>query len=539
MGIYGNINEWASATTSGLILSGPGQLTQYVGGFWEVTGLSTTEPTRIEITRSFAQAQTGGAYFYVDDPSNYRGGESLIASNAIVTKENIHGEIQKRLVRIDAPPAVAGGKPVSTTFTYNAAGDIIETKTGVLSENLLDLSGWAGEKSGPNLVDLSAWPASTGTLPAGPANVPGWQNHAHITDESRWAKTIGPDGASVAVIQTGQTDATEDGGGNFSNRFAIDKNKAYEFTTYIQVTELDKHRIYFGFDGSASLVNALNGAADGNPYFAYPYPDANSGLKSGHWYKIVGYIMPAGSGNLVNWSDLGGIYDVESGERVADVTNYRWNETQPAGATGAVRFFNYYDQAKQGYFTNYYQPEVHEINLSGGSGTVAGWNNSNAEETRWAATKGPDGKSVFAIQAGQTNPNEQGGGNHSSQIPVDRNKAYEFTYYLKFSSLEKHYAFLGINLDIPVENLVTGQVDTNPYFFYSSPAAQSALVPDRWYKVVGYVLPQGSTAVPSDQIGGVFDTTTGAKVDSVYNNFRWSASGGGTERRCAVLQLLR
>ena len=82
-------------------------------------------------------------------------------------------------------------------------------------------------------------------------------------------------------MQTGQTDATEDGGGNFTNRFAIDKNKAYEFTTYIQVTELDKHRVYFGFDGSASVIDAISGVENGNPYFAYPYPDANSGLKAG------------------------------------------------------------------------------------------------------------------------------------------------------------------------------------------------------------------------------------------------------------------
>ena len=149
LGIYGDLSGWASANSSARILFGPGQLTQYVGGFWEVTGLSTTEATRIEVTRDFTQTQTGGTYFYVDNPGSYRGGEALIASNAVVTKANGHGENYKKLVRIDSPPPVSGGKPISTTFTYNAAGDVVETKTGVPSENLLDVTGWAGEKSGP------------------------------------------------------------------------------------------------------------------------------------------------------------------------------------------------------------------------------------------------------------------------------------------------------------------------------------------------------------------------------------------------------
>lgn len=528
LGLYGSTTGWSNDFSTARIISGPGQLVQWGGGFWKVVGLSATQATRIEITRTYSQSESGAAYFYVDHPVDFRDGQQLIAAGAHVTKVTDNRGAQNLLTRIVETPPQAGAKSTITEFVYNANGDLIETIQGTRSPNLLDLTNWAGEQRGPNLINLAGWPNSADGLPGGSATVSGWANPGWTIDEARWVGVVGPDGARVAAIQVGQTDAAADGGGNYTNQFAIDKSKAYEFVTYVQLTENNRHNIYFGFDGSASVVNATDGAVNTNPYFAATYSSTSSGMKAGNWYKIVGYVLPSSSGNIA-WEDLGGIYDVGTGERVSGVQNFRWNDAQPAGATGAIRFFNYYYEGTQGYYLNYYKPEVHEINLAGGAATVSGWNNGLADEARWGATRGPDGKSAFAMQTGQTNPDQDGGGNHSSQVAIDRNKAYEFTYYFKLSSVDKHYVYVGLYGDLPVENLTNGAVDTNPYFYYPAPGNQgNRFVQDRWYKVVGYVLPQGSIAISPEQLGGVYDTTNGAKVDSIYNNYRWASSGGNS-----------
>ncbi|NIJ66660.1 YD repeat-containing protein [Sphingomonas leidyi] len=82
LGLHGNIDAWGpNDASSARIVSGPGRLVQLAGGFWQVDGLSTTEGTRIEITRTFTQVQYVGAYFYADYPGGYRAGTSLIAAD--------------------------------------------------------------------------------------------------------------------------------------------------------------------------------------------------------------------------------------------------------------------------------------------------------------------------------------------------------------------------------------------------------------------------------------------------------------------------
>jgi YD repeat-containing protein len=89
LGLHGNIDGWGTnGASSARIVSGPGQLVQTAGGFWAVSGLSTTQGTRIEITRTFTQAQAYGAYFFVDNPGGYRAGTSLIVADASLVKSS-------------------------------------------------------------------------------------------------------------------------------------------------------------------------------------------------------------------------------------------------------------------------------------------------------------------------------------------------------------------------------------------------------------------------------------------------------------------
>ncbi len=87
LGLYSDIDGWGAAgISSARIVSGPGQLVQTVGGLWTVTGLSTTQGTRIEVTRTYTVAQNAGAYLYFDHPGGYRAGTSLTLADISLMK---------------------------------------------------------------------------------------------------------------------------------------------------------------------------------------------------------------------------------------------------------------------------------------------------------------------------------------------------------------------------------------------------------------------------------------------------------------------
>ncbi|KQM23101.1 hypothetical protein ASE73_02440 [Sphingomonas sp. Leaf24] len=87
LGLYSDQNGWGGPGISvARIVSGPGTIEHINGGFWRVVGLSTTEGTRVEITRTYDKTGSGGAYFYVDEGSNFRAGTSLIAGGQTLVR---------------------------------------------------------------------------------------------------------------------------------------------------------------------------------------------------------------------------------------------------------------------------------------------------------------------------------------------------------------------------------------------------------------------------------------------------------------------
>lgn len=89
LGLYADLEGWGSPDiSSARIVSGPGHLEQVAGGLWRVVGLSTTTGTRVEITRTYKQAQSVGAFFYGDNPGGYRTGASLIVADATLVRKS-------------------------------------------------------------------------------------------------------------------------------------------------------------------------------------------------------------------------------------------------------------------------------------------------------------------------------------------------------------------------------------------------------------------------------------------------------------------
>lgn len=82
VGLYGANDNWGPAGNStATIISGPGTLSQWAGGLWMVSGLSTTVPTLLSVTRVYQVA--GGSYLliYPDTP-----GSATIGAGNLITR---------------------------------------------------------------------------------------------------------------------------------------------------------------------------------------------------------------------------------------------------------------------------------------------------------------------------------------------------------------------------------------------------------------------------------------------------------------------
>lgn len=120
LGLYGDMSFWgADNISSARIISGPGTLSQLTGGVWRISGLSSTEATRIEIVRHFLQAETGGAYLYVDASS---AGQELIASAPTITRSRYDTSVTNQTLRAgEITTWASGGVSVADAGTLGGS----------------------------------------------------------------------------------------------------------------------------------------------------------------------------------------------------------------------------------------------------------------------------------------------------------------------------------------------------------------------------------------------------------------------------------
>ncbi|HEX8217533.1 MAG TPA: hypothetical protein VF577_08710, partial [Allosphingosinicella sp.] len=87
-GILGSASGWgASADSTAVIISGPGTLTRVNGGLWRISGASTTQPTRIAVTRTFkGEAETATTRFYVGTSATILAGAKVILAAPVLLK---------------------------------------------------------------------------------------------------------------------------------------------------------------------------------------------------------------------------------------------------------------------------------------------------------------------------------------------------------------------------------------------------------------------------------------------------------------------
>ncbi len=100
---------------------------------------------------------------------------------------------------------------------------------------------------------------------------------------------------------------------------------------------------------------------------------------------------------------------------------------------------------------------------------------------------------------------------------VDKNKPYRFAVPVKITGGSTGSYFWGIG-ETTVCDLNTSNKNSNPYFVYGG---RSGLVANRWYLLVGYVFPAGSTG-NTNAGSGIFDLTTGELVSERWN-YCWAS----------------
>ncbi len=149
-------------------------------------------------------------------------------------------------------------------------------------------------------------------------------------------------------------------------------------------------------------------------------------------------------------------------------------------------------------------------------------------EERIVSTTGPLGGTVSVLETGQigTGGGSAGGGvRWADGGPADTTSAYKFTIYFKPENDSDQTLYFGTSGN--VQDATNGVANVNPYFWSGTAAS---LVQDRWYRIEGYVLPEGTAIIGNDVYGGVFDTVTGAKVANSYT-FRFGTGGSNTGAR--------
>lgn len=164
------------------------------------------------------------------------------------------------------------------------------------------------------------------------------------------------------------------------------------------------------------------------------------------------------------------------------------------------------------------------LNLSDwviGSGGTAGFTPNglvSENEREWGI--GPLGTQVILWKGTPSGDGEGDGGFNSVNIPINHQKTYRFTVWIKRTNSKTGTAYFGCGANV---NSVNDVVNNNPYFWYGNLPEL-----DKWYLLVGYV--HGSNDPSKASSGGIYDGITGNKVASALD-FKFPSTATSTRLR--------
>jgi sulfur carrier protein ThiS len=146
--------------------------------------------------------------------------------------------------------------------------------------------------------------------------------------ENRVVMGLGPFGVDEEIWECLPDNVSGPDGGWYNDSVRVDPSKTYIWGCYFWTLN-NSGRTYLG----CRPVERLDGTEDANPYFLNGHLPSHD-----RWYLALGVVHPAGyTGGAIG---LSGLYDVETGEKVLNGTEYRF---KAGTTTQRHRAYHYYN----------------------------------------------------------------------------------------------------------------------------------------------------------------------------------------------------
>ena len=204
-----------------------------------------------------------------------------------------------------------------------------------------------------NLATAEDWAvSSTGN---GAAALGGTFSNNGASNENSIIQDYDPWGRPSLVWRALNNDAgsNSDGGWN-KNVSNLDGNKSYMFVTYVKrESSQTSGTYYFGCSGGETLN--MSGSANGNPYF---HAFGISSLPQGVWCLAIGFVY-ANNHPRTSSSGLGGVWRLDTGQKIATSTDYKMRYTGTRSQTHRTYLYYSTDSNSQ---LKWWGPGVYEIN---------------------------------------------------------------------------------------------------------------------------------------------------------------------------------
>ncbi len=189
LGILGNVSSIGAgynALSTARIVTGPGTLTQEAGGLWNIVGLSTTQETRVEISRIFYLAEGSTVFLNPDRPAGTVAGHAIIAAAPSIIRspgnQTSFKYDARGLLRIKLDPVGArqfyfydrAGRKIGevdqngsvTEYRYDAADRLVATVAYSNALSTAHVSALYDSNGNPTSVDFATVRSQLGTAVA-------------------------------------------------------------------------------------------------------------------------------------------------------------------------------------------------------------------------------------------------------------------------------------------------------------------------------------------------------------------------------------
>lgn len=363
--------NWTTASITARGYSGSNGATGTTGSsaricFAKVTGQSLS-PTPLTVTTtgntSFPPTNTwGGNEVWQATVPTYIAGESIFQSDGIYnpsTNQTVWNVPYLSALKVGALSAISANLGTMTAGSITAA----MITSGTISADRIGANSITAEKiDSRNLTIKDA--AGNIILGAGTdLNIQYLQptGNTNILDTSTWVanqhggatgfianggfyeqyKTIAalPDKSNGIVWQclpgyNGEPVGDADGGWDTTD-FNVDITKTYRFVVFVKRYGGTAGSTYLGC--KANTVRGMNnGSVIVNPYF---WIGGTTTLTLDKWFMIVGYVYPSSSLSSPQ-TNLGGVWDCETGVKVANATDFVWNSTTTSTLHKAYLYYS-------------------------------------------------------------------------------------------------------------------------------------------------------------------------------------------------------